>query len=173
MTAQQVFFLLTALVTLASATMTVLARRIMHAAFWLVLTLFGVALLYALLEASFFAVVQVVVYIGAIAILFIFVVMLTRYAMQDVGTQLNANWGWTLLVSAGIFAFLMTALSKWDQFSALAAPLAGKGEDVAALGEALASPNGYLIPFEVSSVLLLAALVGSLYIASERKGRKQ
>jgi len=64
----QILFIIIAVVTLVSAIFVVTAHKLMHAALWLVLALFGVAVLFAFLEASFFAVVQVLVYIGAIAI---------------------------------------------------------------------------------------------------------
>ncbi len=170
MTAMQIVFWIVAAVTLFSAGMAVGVRRIMHAAFWLVLALFGIAVLFALLESRFFAIIQVVVYIGAIAILIIFAVMLTRKVMQDVGPQVNKGWGWALAAALGLFAGLLAMLSGWQKFNLLAAPLTGQGEDVAALGLALAAPDGYLVPFEVASVLLLAALIGALYVAAERKG---
>ena len=78
MTAEQIIFLIVGAVTLVAGLMVVTVRNLVHAALWLVATLFGVAIIYTLLNASFLAVVQVVVYIGAIAILFIFAVMLTR-----------------------------------------------------------------------------------------------
>ena len=78
MTAEQIIFLLIGALVLGSAFMVVTVRNLLHAALWLVASLFGVAVLYAILQANFLAVVQVVVYIGAIAILFIFAVMLTR-----------------------------------------------------------------------------------------------
>ena len=71
--------------------MVVSAPKILHAALWLVAALFGVAMLFAMLEASFFAVIQVLVYIGAIAILVIFAVMLTRRAMVDEGAQVDIH----------------------------------------------------------------------------------
>ena len=81
----QIFFLIVALITLVSAVMVVTVRRMMHAALWLILSLFGVALFFAMLDSAFFAVVQLIVYIGAIAILVIFAVMLTRRVMDDQG----------------------------------------------------------------------------------------
>ncbi len=93
MTPLQIVFLIIALATLISAGMVVSARRIMHAALWLVLTLFGVAALFATLETGFFAVVQLVIYVGAIAILIIFAVMLTRRDLQDTRQQTN-RYAW-------------------------------------------------------------------------------
>ncbi len=86
MTAEQIIFLLTAAVILGSALMVVTTRNLLHAALWLVVALFGVAVLYAILQANFLAVIQVVVYIGAIAILFIFAVMLTRRELMEKGS---------------------------------------------------------------------------------------
>jgi NADH-quinone oxidoreductase subunit J len=94
-----ILFLITAVVILASAVMVVSSRNLVHAALWLVSALFGVAVLYALLNAGFLAVVQVVIYIGAIAILFIFAVMLTRREMRDTGPGLNKNWWVSALMS--------------------------------------------------------------------------
>ena len=85
MTGEQIVFLIVALFTLVSGLLVVTSRNLVHAALWLVSTLFGVAVTYSLLHANFLAVVQVVVYIGAIAILFIFAVMLTRKDMRDQG----------------------------------------------------------------------------------------
>ena len=78
MDATQFIFIVTAALIVASAVMVVTTRNLVHAALWLIAALFGVAVIFILLEAGFLAVVQVVVYIGAIAIMFIFAVMLTR-----------------------------------------------------------------------------------------------
>ncbi len=169
MTPMQLVFLLVAGVSLVSAGMVVTSRKIMHAALWLVLTLFGVAVLFALLESGFFAVVQVVVYIGAIAILIIFAVMLTRQAMYDVGPQVNRRWWIPALAAALMCAGLVWMLSGWGQFSAQAAPLPAQAHDLAELGSALVSPDQYMIPFEAASVLLLAALVGAIFVATDRR----
>lgn len=165
MTAEQIIFLIVALYTLGSALMVVTTRNLVHAALWLVSTLFGVAVVYALLNASFIAVVQVVVYIGAIAILFIFAVMLTRKDMRDSGPQMNKNWWLGALVAVLAFAGLAFLLSGWSGFTRTAAQLPAEFDAISLLGEALVSPEAYVLPFEVASVLLLAALVGAVYVA--------
>src|SRR5574342_1273343 len=106
MTGGQIIFLLVALFTLGSGFLVVTTRNLVHAALWLVATLFGVAVTYALLSAAFLAVVQVVVYIGAIAILFIFAVMLTRRDMRDQGPQHNPGWWVGVLIAVAVFAGL-------------------------------------------------------------------
>jgi len=169
MTAMQAVFLVTGAVALISGVMVVSVRRIMHAALWLILTLLCVAVIFALLESGFFAIVQVVVYIGAIAILIIFAVMLTRAVVEDTRSQVNRGWGWALAAALALFGGLLAVLSTWNGFMQSAQILAGSPEDLTAFGKALAAPDGYVIPFETASVLLLAALVGGIYIASERR----
>src|ERR1041384_299053 len=117
MTGEQIVFLLVALFTLGSGVMVVTTPNLVHAALWLVSTLFGVAGTYAILNASFLAVVQVVVYIGAIAILFIFAVMLTRKDMRDQGAQQNRNWWVGALLSILTFAGLFFLLQSWNGLS--------------------------------------------------------
>jgi NADH-quinone oxidoreductase subunit J len=161
-----VIFILTALLILISAVMVVSTRNLIHAALWLISTLFGVAVLFALLEASFLAVVQVVIYIGAIAIMFIFAVMLTRRDIRDTGVQHNPNWPWALILAvltAGGLFFMLNA------FPAVATAPALTSDPLMALGTALVSPDAFVLPFEVASVLLLAALVGAVYVAMNKK----
>ena len=161
--------MVTAVVILASALMVVTSRNLVHAALWLILTLFGVAMLYAMLNAGFLAVVQVVIYIGAIAILFIFAVMLTRREMREKGPGLNRNWWFSALVSLLVFGGLAYLLSNWSGFSQTAADMPADFNPVNALGQALVAPDAYVLPFEVASILLVTALVGSVYIAFNRK----
>lgn len=172
MTAMQIIFLLVAAVTLACAALTVTSRRIVHAALWLIAALMGVAIVFALLEASFFVVVQVLVYVGAIAILVLFAVMLTRRAMMDVGPQIRKGWMWAALGSGALFVLMVVLLSGWDKSQTPLAPLPAGAVNVLQLGQALVSPDAFVLPFEVASVLLLAALIGALYIAVERRGGK-
>jgi NADH-quinone oxidoreductase subunit J len=173
MTPIQIVFIIVAAVTLGSALMVVTSRKVMHSALWLVLALLGVAILFALLDSRFFVVVQVIVYIGAIAILIIFAVMLTRQAMGDQGSPLNRYWWVGALVAALFLASLIGILSTWSGFTTRMRTVAQGGEDLVALGQSFVDPSGYLIPFEVASVLLLAALIGAVYVALERRGEKK
>jgi NADH-quinone oxidoreductase subunit J len=169
MTLGQIIFLIVGAVILFAGLMVVTVRNLVHAALWLVVTLFGVAVLYALLNASFLAVVQVVVYIGAIAILFIFAVMLTRRQAAETGASVNKNWWAGALIAVITFAGLAFMLQSWSGFSKQAAAIPSGFDAVNQLGDALTSPMGYVLPFEVASVLLLAALVGAVYLAFNKK----
>lgn len=169
MTGEQIIFIVVALFTLASGVMVVTTGNLVHAALWLVSTLFGVAVTYALLHANFLAVVQVVVYIGAIAILFIFAVMLTRKDMRDRGPQMNPNWWVGALIAVLTFGGLFFLLQGWSGMSTTATAYPSDFDAIAALGDALVSPTAYVLPFEVASVLLVAALIGAVYVAFNRK----
>ncbi|MFC2028562.1 NADH-quinone oxidoreductase subunit J [Chloroflexota bacterium] len=169
MTPEQIIFIITAALIVGSALMVVTTRNLVHAALWLVATLFGVAILYGLTSAGFLALVQVVVYIGAIAILFIFAVMLTRKEMRDQGSQVNKNWAISAILALLVFGGLTFILAGWDKFSSLANMDPVKGDTLTKLGKALVSPDAFVLPFEVASILLVAALVGAVYLAAPKK----
>jgi len=170
MTSNQIIFLITAAATLGAALYVVTARNLVHAALALIATFFGVAIIFVLLQAGFLAAAQVVLYIGAIAILIIFAIMLTRRVMQDTGPQTNRIWG----VAAGLSLITFSALlasfrlvPSLQQVTPAAQPSAD--QVIKSLGFAFVDPNQYLLPFELASVLLLIALIGSIVIAADRK----
>jgi NADH-quinone oxidoreductase subunit J len=169
MTADQIIFLLCALLILGSALLVVTTRKLIHAAMWLVSALFGVAILYAILQAGFLAVVQVVVYIGAIAVLFIFAIMLTRKELLDKGTQTRSNWWISALLGLLILTGLVFLIIGQPAFERTASEIPAGVDMLRNLGISLVSPDSFVLPFEVASVLLLAALVGAVYIASGNK----
>ncbi len=167
--ALQIIFILVAGATLGAALMVVTSPNLIHSAFWLVGALFGVAVVFALLNAGFLAVVQVVIYIGAIAILMIFAIMLTRRIAKDAGPRFNANWVWAAILAVVVFAGLTWMLFNWPGIDEPAAALNPASDPLRELGLALVAPGGYVLPFEIASVLLLAALIGAIVIAWERK----
>jgi NADH-quinone oxidoreductase subunit J len=167
----QIVFILVSLVTILSAIFVVSLRKILHAALWLIVTLMGVAIIFALLEASFFAAVQILVYIGAIAIILIFAIMLTRNIMSDDEIQINRSWGIVMLLVLIFAVIFISQLSSSAVISTTLVPLEFQGqESIIAFGEGLLDPAGYALPFELASLLLLGALVGGVYIAMDKKG---
>ena len=151
--------------TLVAALQVVTTPRLVHAALWLVAALFGVAVTFVLLNATFLAVVQIVVYIGAIAILMIFAIMLTRKVMTDTGPQLNKTWWLSALLGVVLFVGLAMILVNSGAEQIVLPNLAIDVDSVSDLGIALVSPNAYILPFELASVLLLAALIGAIVVA--------
>jgi NADH-quinone oxidoreductase subunit J len=169
MPSSQIVFLIIGAGTLVSAVFVVTTPKIMHAALWLIMSLFGVAALFATLEAGFFAAIQVAIYIGAIAILIIFAVMLTRRSMEDEGSQMNKNWPVALITVGLALVGLFYLLAQFPGLqTGWRLPPEG-GENVAELGKALVDPNHYMVPFEVASILLIAALIGAIFVAGEPK----
>jgi NADH-quinone oxidoreductase subunit J len=166
MTAEQILFLVAGVLLLVSAVCVVTTRNLLHAALWLVAALFGVAVLFALLRANFLVVVQIVVYIGAIAILFIFAVMLTRRELRDTGRQTRKSWWLVALIVVFISVGLVLVAFGIPDAGRLPAEMPQDLDTVSRLGESLVTGQEYLLPFEVASVLLLAALVGAVYAAS-------
>ena len=173
MNVEKIIFLLSGVLILGSAVMVVSTRKLIHAALWLVSALFGVTILFAILQASFLAVVQVVVYIGAIAVLFIFAVMLTRKEMLDKGQQTRSTWWVAALLGALVLAGLVFLIKSQPLFDRVAQAMPTNVDPLRNLGAALVAPDAFALPFEVASVLLLAALIGAVYIATGRKSQEQ
>ena len=159
----QVVFIILSVITLGAALAVVTSKNLFHSALFLVLSFVGVAGLYVLLEAGFLAAVQIMVYVGAIAILIIFAIMLTRRLMSKELVQSNTQWAASALAALLLFALLGIVLLRVDW------PVTGgdvPAESISILGQELMGT--YAVPFEVASVLLLVALVGSIIIARER-----
>lgn len=165
MTLQHILFIVFGVITLGAALMVVTRRNVFHAALFLVLSFFGVAGLFVLLEAPFLAAVQLFIYIGGIAVLIIFAIMLTREMMNPNIPGANRQWWAAALVTLALFALMgwVAVRYEWE-----AAPGPVPEHSIAVLGQALVDPEGFVLPFEVASVLLLAALVGAVTIARER-----
>ena len=169
MTFEQVIFILVAAGTLGAALLVVSTKNLIHAALWLIAALFGVAILFVFLNAGFLGVVQIVIYIGAIAILMIFAIMLTRQIASPEGARFNKNWLWGLFISIIFFVAIAWILSLWPEFETTKPILSSEIDPIKQLGVALVSPESYLLAFELASVLLLAALIGAVIIAWEQR----
>lgn len=166
MTVMQFFFLLLGLVTFISAIMVVTSPQLIHAGLWLILSLAGIAGLFVLLEAPFLAVVQVVIYIGAISILIIFAIMLTSRLAKEAGQQVNSLWPGAVVVALAMFSALAFLFLQSPELAGTAPELPSEtGVLLQDLGRALVDVDRFILPFELASILLLAALIGSIYIA--------
>ena len=155
-----VAFWILAILTIGSALMVVVVRNLIHAVVYLILSFLGTAGLYITLSADFVAVAQVLIYAGAISILFLFAIMLTPRAGRD-----NAETLLKLpsLVLAALVAASIGLVSLETDWSTVDRP--GFAETASVIGEALLST--YVLPFEIASVLLLAAMVGAIVLIRE------
>ncbi len=183
---QTVGFGVIAAIMVISALRVVTTRNVVHAAMWLVMVLAGAAAQYVLLAAEFVAVTQVMVYIGAVVVLFLFGVMLTRARLGTDADLTRKNWYGAAFVGVVMVALLAFSLVDTfedakvpeDRRTTLAPDLPADASD-AEVEAALAQPNvgsntaavsdslfsRYLVPFEVVSVMLTAALIGAIVIA--------
>ena len=165
----QILFLVSAVIILIAAVLAVTVRNLVHAALWMVLSFFGIAILFALLGTGFFAVIQVVIYIGAIAVLILFTIMLTSNsnAMGEKEPSRTRYWWLGALAVSGLFAILVFVLRLIPESSKLISAQPDNGL-VTSLGKALVEPGQFGIVFEIASILLLIALIAAIYLAQDR-----
>jgi NADH:ubiquinone oxidoreductase subunit 6 (subunit J) len=156
-----VAFVAIAVFTLAAALAAATNRKLMHAALSFALTFVGVAAFYFLLGAEFVGLVQVFVYIGAVAVLVVFTILLTR---REGEKQRGFNWS-GVVVSAAVFAGLIWSIAKTPATSIL--PLQIAPLTVKRIGEVLMSE--YVWPLMGAGVLLTVALLGALILAMEER----
>ena len=160
-----VIFAMIALVTLAGAIAAMSLRNLVHCALCLVLALGGLATLFLQLEAQFVGLAQILVYIGAVAILIVFAILLTRGSEPPQQPVVASSWVMGAGVAVLTFGSLAAAmLASWDA-SGAANPKTDVAADVAVkrIGEKLMTDH--VLPLEVVALLLTAALIGAVIIA--------
>jgi NADH-quinone oxidoreductase subunit J len=165
LTLADLMFTAVGLVAVGAALAVVSTSQLVRAGLWLVVTLGAVAVEFLLLRAEFVAWVQILIYVGAIVVLLLFAVMLTKAPIGR-SADLDRPMGPALLVGAGT-GLALSALFAWvygDYRSA--APPAGSAER---LGDSIFTD--WVLPFEVLSVLLLAALVGAIVLSKKEKAQ--
>lgn len=155
-------FALIAVAVIGGAVMMMLSRNVVHATLWMLETMLATAALYLLLSAEFLALVQVMVYAGAVSVLVLFVVMLTLRRREDAARSLDAS-----PVAAALAVALVAAVAMGiTRFVPATAGAAAKMPDVAGLGRLMFDPSGQvMVPFEIASIVLLVALVGAVWWA--------
>ena len=171
MVAQNIAFGILAAASVLGALRVVTTKNVVHAALYLVVVLASVGAIYLLLAAEFVAVVQYLVYIGAIVVLFLFGVMLTRAETGHDAELDNSQRGLAAVVSLFLVGVLAYVVLDWtdklphDKLPELKGTAAqvNQTRGTGPVGDAIFST--YLVPFEVVSVLLLAALVGAIVLA--------
>lgn len=161
MVAQNIAFGIIAAITVAAALGMVTTRNIVHAALFLVMVLGGLAANYVLLTAEFIATTQVLVYIGAVMVLFLFGIMLTRAPIGRIPQMTGATWPVAALSALALGAVTVYALI--DRFGTDSLATDNTVFRTADVSDSVFSQ--YIIPFEAVSVLLLAALIGAVVLA--------
>lgn len=185
-TAELVVFVVVGALALGSAISMVLMRNTVHAALMLVVNFFAIAVLFAVLEAQFLAVVQIIVYAGAIVVLFLFVLMLLGVSgEQPFSERIRGQRTAAVLLGLALLTLLVGAVSTpfLDARSACNLPIEERLEGSGTLCEGLAAANDegnvravglrlftdYVWPFEVMSVLLVIAALGAMVLGRRRE----
>jgi NADH-quinone oxidoreductase subunit J len=167
----ETLFYLFATGAVVSAAMCILRRNPISAAMWLVATMFSLAGIFLLLQAPFIAAIQVLVYAGAVMVLFLFVIMLLNLGVPAADLRGPMSMAGAIAV-VGLLLVELGALWAYtpERLAREAAQAATQPPPSANVVLDVAGPlfNAYLIPFEVTSVLLLAAIVGAVVLAKRR-----
>ena len=166
---EQVFFFYFALVIAAASVLVVALRNPIYSALALLIMFFHVAGLYVTLHAEFLAAVQIIVYAGAILVLYLFVVMLLNLRQDD---HYHRQWPMAGIVGATLVieAIILTVMKGWT------APVVAAGTETTVRGTTNAGAIGdvlystYLFPFEVASLILLVAMIGAIMLAKKDIG---
>ncbi len=161
-------FLIAAALTLLSAIAAISLRNVVHCALCLSLTFLGLAALYLQLGAQFVGLTQIVVNVGAVAIVIVFAILLTRSADNPGESRFNKGAIWAGLICAAVFATLVVAINTSYvsmKFGAPAPPLT-----VEKIGHELM--GRYVLPLEAIALLLTAALIGAVIIAMKEPNGK-
>jgi NADH-quinone oxidoreductase subunit J len=168
-----VVFVASAVIVLTGALGVILAKNPVHSALMLVMTLFGIAVLFVAQEAHFLAAVQVIVYAGAIVVLFLFVIMLLgvdkveAWETGPLSSQRYAVGAIGLIALAMIALLAARAIDVSEGASSVVAPLDGPDNNVVTLGKALFTD--YVFAFELTGVLLVIAVIGAVVLARRPK----
>lgn len=150
------FYVLAAL-TLGSALMVAVVRDLVHAVLFLILTFIGIAGLYITMSADFVAVVQVLIYAGAISVLMLFAILLTPRSDRD---NAAVSYSAPISVLAGLLGVVIVLVGLDTDWATVQD--AGFDNTAAEIGKALLGP--YVLPFEVASVVLVVAMVGAIML---------
>ena len=165
---QTIAFYLFAILVIASAVLVIIARNPVHSVLWLILAFFNAAGLMVLVGAEFIAMLLVIVYVGAVAVLFLFVVMMLDIDFAELRAGFAKNFPLGVLVSLVLLAELVLGIGAWQAGiidlgapAGDAAPLAGES-NIESLGAVLYGK--YLFLFETAGIILLVAMIGAIVL---------
>jgi NADH-quinone oxidoreductase subunit J len=163
-------FYLFATLTIASAVAVIFARNPVHSVLWLILAFFNAAALMLMVGAEFIALLLVIVYVGAVMVLFLFVVMMLNIDFATLRSGFNNNLMFGIIVAFVLLAEIVVAVSAWRAGPGIsgAAPPESNVPNVVALGELLYSR--YLFPFEIAGLVLLVAMIGAIVLTHRSRG---
>ena len=163
-------FYLFATVMIASAVCVIFARNPVHSVLWLILAFFNAAGLMLLVGAEFIAMLLVIVYVGAVAVLFLFVVMMLDIDFAELRSGFTRNLPFGLIIAAVLFAEMFFAVRAWQAGPVLttAASPEVTQPNIVSLGQVLYTR--FLFPFEIAGLILLVAMIGAIVLTHRSRG---
>ena len=162
-------FYLFAAMTVASSILVIFARNPVHSVLWLIVAFFNAAGLMLMTGAEFIALLLVIVYVGAVAVLFLFVVMMLDIDFAKLRSGFTRNLPFGLLIALVLLAEIVIAATARQAGPLIAdRPPDTAQPNIVALGEALYSR--FLFPFELAGLILLVAMVGAIVLTHRRRG---
>jgi len=163
-------FYLFAALTILPALAVIFARNPVHSVLWLILAFFNAAGLMLLLGAEFIAMLVVIVYVGAVAVLFLFVVMMLDIDFSKLRSGFTRNLPFGIIIALVLLAEILVANSAWKGGPALSGGhvAATSQPNIVALGQLLYSR--YLFPFEIAGLILLVAMIGAIVLTHRSRG---
>jgi NADH-quinone oxidoreductase subunit J len=163
-------FYLFAFFTIASAVAVIFARNPVHSVLWLIMAFFNAAGLMLILGAEFIAMLLVIVYVGAVAVLFLFIVMMLNIDFAQLRSGFTKNLPFGLLVALVLLVEIVVAVSAWQAgpVTGGAQPAATTQPNIEAIGELLYSR--FLFPFEIAGLILLVAMIGAIVLTHRSRG---
>ncbi len=163
-------FYLFATLTIASAVLVIFARNPVHSVLWLIMAFFNAAGLMLILGAEFIAMLLVIVYVGAVAVLFLFIVMMLNIDFAALRSGFTKNLPFGLIVALVLLAEIIVAVSAWKAgpVTGHAQPAAATQPNIEAVGELLYSR--FLFPFEIAGLILLVAMIGAIVLTHRSRG---
>uniref|UniRef100_UPI00286E43BD NADH-quinone oxidoreductase subunit J n=1 Tax=Sphingomonas sp. TaxID=28214 RepID=UPI00286E43BD len=161
-------FYLFAALTIASAILVIFARNPVHSVLWLIVAFFNAAGLMLLVGAEFIAMLLVIVYVGAVAVLFLFVVMMLDVDFAKLRSGFTANLPFGLLIALVLLAEIVIALNARNSGPVLADAPAATQPNIVAMGELLYTR--FLFPFEIAGLILLVAMIGAIVLTHRSRG---
>ena len=163
-------FFLFATLTIASSIAVIFARNPVHSVLWLILAFFNAAGLMLLVGAEFIAMLLVIVYVGAVAVLFLFVVMMLDIDFASLRSGFTRNLPFGIIIALVLLAEMIVAVFAHKAGPALAGqPIASpRVPNIVAIGQLLYSR--YLLPFELAGLILLVAMIGAIVLTHRSRG---
>ena len=164
-------FYLFATLTIAPAILVIFARNPVHSVLWLILAFFNAAGLMVLVGAEFIAMLLVIVYVGAVAVLFLFVVMMLNIDFASLRSGFSRNLPFGLLIALILLAEIVIAVGARSAgpHSAFAVTVAAPAQpNIVALGTLLYTR--FLYPFEIAGLILLVAMIGAIVLTHRSRG---